>query len=42
MGRPLDESVGDLLVAMGQVSRENQGPEAFVIGTVTVGSQEGL
>ncbi len=42
MGRPLDESVGDLLAAMGQVSRENQGPEAFAIGTVTVGSQEGL
>ena len=42
MGRTLDDSVGDLLSAMGAVSRGTRGPAAFAIGTVTAGTQEGL
>lgn len=42
MGRTLDDSAGDLLTAMGAVSRGTRGPAAFAIGTVTAGTQEGL
>ena len=42
MPRTLDESAGDLLTAMGAVSRGTQGPTALAIGTVTSGLQEGL
>lgn len=42
MAKTLDESVGMLLSAMGQVSRGNQTPMALAIGQVLVGSQEGL
>lgn len=42
MPRNLDDSVGDLLTAMGAVSRGTQGPAAFAVGTVTAGTQEGL
>ena len=42
MPRTLDESAGDLLTAMGAVSRGAQGPTALAIGTVTSGLQEGL
>lgn len=42
MAKTLDESVGLLLSAMGQMSSEGQGPMALAIGQVLVGSQEGL
>lgn len=42
MPRTLDDSAGDLLTAMGAVSRGTRGPAAFAIGTVTAGTQEGL
>lgn len=42
MPRSLDDSVGDLLASMGEISRRAQGPAIFSIGEVTVGTQEGL
>ena len=42
MGKTLDESVGDLMSAMGSMSRKNQRPASFAIGKVLAGSREGL
>lgn len=42
MAKTLDESVGLLLSAMGQMGSGSQGPMALAIGQVLVGSQEGL
>lgn len=42
MAKTLDESVGTMLEAMNQLNQRNQRPASFAIGTVTVGSQEGL
>ena len=42
MAKTLDESVGLLLSAMGQMGAEKQGPMALAIGQVVAGSQEGL
>lgn len=42
MAKTLDESVGLLLSAMGQMGSGSQGPMALDIGQVLVGSQEGL
>ena len=42
MAKTLDESVGLLLSAMGQMGAEKQGPMTLAIGQVVAGSQEGL
>ena len=42
MAKTLDESVGLLLSAMGQMGSGSQGPMALAICQVIVGSQEGL
>lgn len=42
MAKTLDESVGLLLSAMGQIGSEKQGPMALAVGQVMVGSQDGL
>ena len=42
MGKTLDESVRDLMSAMGSMSRKNQRPASFAIGKVLAGSREGL
>ena len=42
MAKTLEESVGDLLSAMGYAGRQSQRPASFSIGTVLSGTQEGL
>lgn len=42
MAKTLEESVGDLLSAMGYAGRQSQRPASFSIGSVLSGTQEGL
>ena len=42
MGKTLDESVGDLMAALGTSARKGQRPASFAVGKVLSGTEQGL